>query len=732
MEDLGAVPSNSETGPVSESVDGAMESSGKDETQAKKLRGLVCEDELFHDPEQRPYIRMPVKGHHEVWPLRSPSMRAWLYRLFYKATGRTPSTQAVEETLRTLEGEALFDGAEHPVHVRLAEFEDNIYLDLADDTWRVVEVTPAGWCVVTDPPVRFRRPAGMAPLPVPLPGGKLSDLRRFVNVEDDDQWRLVASWVIAAARPRGPYPVLGLHGEQGSAKSTAARVLRSVIDPNAVPLRSEPKEPRDLMIAATRSWILNLDNLSHLQPWLSDALCRLSTGGGFATRMLYTDEDEALFDAMRPVIINSIEELATRPDLLDRALIIKLPSIPEDRRRPEDEFWAEFEAARPALLGALLNIVAGGLDRLPYARLDGFPRMADFAKWITAAEPALGWPQGTFMRTYTANRATANETALEASVITAPLLDFLHLHGGKWSGATITLLRALALHAGDIAKTRAWPKTAQGLTGALERIVPNLRAAGIEVTRHKSGGKRWLEVRSGGNLVPHAPHVPGPGETSISCRDESTDDPMVEDLLAEADEPSDAEVGGTVSSSSPTSSLPQTQDVHGKRDEGDEGDEVAPASSEEINAAVQTTLAEEDIAETARALGINLDDEEAPEVGRPEENKAATHADGGCTVASLTEKSNGRGDSPAVDLAADAVLAHLSAHPGPVTDAGLRMLFASAGGSRVASEALRKLVDAGMLVRSGGQRGPFKYKLAMPLSYHSPAELDELPPAVRS
>src|SRR5439155_25729840 len=138
-------------------------------------------------------------------------------------------------------------------------------------------------------------------------------------------------------------------------------VLRNLVDPNSAPLRAEPRSVRDLMIAAANGWMFTLENLSQIAPWLSDALCRLSTGGGFATRRLYSDADEMLFAAQRPVMVNGIVELATRADLLDRSLVVELPAIPDEKRRREDEFWPAFEAARPRLLGALLDALSGAL-----------------------------------------------------------------------------------------------------------------------------------------------------------------------------------------------------------------------------------------------------------------------------------------------------------------------------------------------------------------------------------
>ena len=155
------------------------------------------------------------------------------------------------------------------------------------------------------------------------------------------------AWLVQAARDRGPYPILAIYGEQGSAKSSGARLLRSIIDPNWAPLRSPPKEIRDLAIAAANGWVVALDNLSHLPQWLSDALCVLSTGGGFATRTLYTDDEESIFSFRRPVIINGIAEVARRGDLIDRCIPVTLEAVPDERRLTEDEIDAAFAHVHP-------------------------------------------------------------------------------------------------------------------------------------------------------------------------------------------------------------------------------------------------------------------------------------------------------------------------------------------------------------------------------------------------
>ncbi len=281
----------------------------KKPTQADQLVEMVTEHvgdfasdiahavELFHDPGGTAYATLPIGEHRETWPLQSKGFRQWMARRYHEQHEKTPNAQALVDATNVLAGKAIFDGPEHRVHLRLADQQGVIYLDLGTDTWDAIAIDQDGWRVESNPPVKFRRTRGMLPLPVPTTGGSLNDLRRFLNLPeraapdsgddgDDATWILVVAWLVAAFRPRGPYPVLVTLGEQGSAKSTRHRALRALIDPNKAPIRSLTRDERDLMIAATNGWCLAFDNLSHLLDWQSDALCRISTGGGFAAREL--------------------------------------------------------------------------------------------------------------------------------------------------------------------------------------------------------------------------------------------------------------------------------------------------------------------------------------------------------------------------------------------------------------------------------------------------------------
>lgn len=474
--------------------------SKKDEPKQSELLLQIAEArgiELFHTPEPEAFALLPVNGHRETWRVRSKRFKFWLLQGYYEATKKAPNAQALHDAWNTLAARANFEGEEHEVHTRVTEANGAVYLDLGNEAWEAVEITATGWRVVADPPVRFRREPGMSALPRPVPGGSIAELRALVNLPDDDSFALFVAFLVGALHPRGPYPVLVLHGEQGSAKSTLARIARALLDPASAPLRTIPRNEQDLMISASHGWVLAFDNLSGLKDWLSDAFCRLATGGGFSARELYTDSDEVIFSATRPVILNGIDEVVGRQDLIDRSLLLSLPAIRDDRRRREDDLWSTFEALHPRLLGALLDAASCALRRRSEVRLERSPRMADFAHWVVAAEEALPWPEGTFLAAYEGNRRESVEVSLEADPVATAVRDLV-TKSEDFEGTSQELLDLLQEKEPETTRrSPSWPKSARGLSSRLKRAAPTLRQAGIEVVhglRESGTGRRLLRL----------------------------------------------------------------------------------------------------------------------------------------------------------------------------------------------------------------------------------------------
>ena len=375
------------------------------------------------------------------------------------------------------------------------------YLDLGDSTGQAIKITAQEWSVIEKPPVHFDRPAGLLPLPVPSRGGSIELLRPYVNVTETD-FRLLVGWMATALLPDGPYPILAIHGEQGSAKSTLAKVVRRLIDPQASPVLAEPRSTRDLMVTAANGWLMVYDNISAIRTWLSDSLCRLATGGGFAGRALYSNDERNVIHAQRPVILNGIDEFVRRADLADRCVFLHLPPIVAAGRRAEAEFWQAFRADHPAILGGLLDAAVGGLAKLPSVRLPELPRMADFACFGEAVSRGLGWPEGSFLTAYSDNRQAANLTSLEDSVVAAPLLE--NVAWGELENWTLSAGEMLQELESELApRVRAsvrWPKTPRAFTNELRRIAPQLRTLGISVTFTRINGRRLITIHADPNF----------------------------------------------------------------------------------------------------------------------------------------------------------------------------------------------------------------------------------------
>ncbi|MFC1491021.1 hypothetical protein ACFLQ0_00320 [Nitrospinota bacterium] len=470
------------------------------ELQSKALVQLASRCEFFHTPGDRTgYASIPSGTHQETHRIDSSTFKEWLQRKYFRKNGKPPSNQTLNDAIGVLKAKAKFDGEQHEVFIRVGELEEAVHIDLGDEQWRSVKITENGRSVLKRSSVKFRRAPGMLPLPRPERGGNIDDLKQLLNLKESSDFKLIVGWLLAALRPQGPYPVLALYGEQGSGKSTMSRILRMLIDPNLAPIRSTPSNERDLIISALNSWILSFDNLSRIPNWLSDSLCRLSTGGGFSTRKLYADSEETLFQVQRPVILNGIEEIIIRADLLDRSLLIQLPSIADRERFLEGSLWKEFEEVRPRILGALLDAVSEALANYEDTTPPRLPRMADMAKWVTAAAPALGWRKKDFLNAYENNRIQATEIALAASPVGSAIRELVEYD--NWEGTPTELLEALNECADEnIIRQRGWPKAAHSLSGKLTRLIPSLRKVGIKIDQTSRGSgyskERWVVIRN--------------------------------------------------------------------------------------------------------------------------------------------------------------------------------------------------------------------------------------------
>lgn len=469
-------------------------------TQSQVLLDIAQQHALFHSPEGGAYSRIEINGHSEVWPVRSSGYRNFLRHEFYAKQSKPPSAQAFSDALGMLESICAIDKAEAAVYTRTAMVDGEIWVDLANAEWESVRITKSGWEIVKNSSVYFVRPSGMLPLPRPVKPGDISKLRPFLNLESEADWRLTVAWVLKCFVPDGSYPVLGLSGVQGSAKSTETKMLKLLTDPSSVLLRGMPKNPSDLVVAAKHNHVLSLDNVSGIEAWLSDLLCSVSTGGGFGTRRLYSDMEEVQETFKLPIILNGINNVIHRHDLADRTIAKTLPPIPEEKRKLEADLMNEFDKVAPEVLGGIFTAIAVALKNRHAIKPTRLPRMADFAVWIMAAEEALPWPAGGFMEAYDQNRAAIVETAVEGDMVAAAVKKFAEdLPTGEWTGTASELLSLLEQEVGErTSKNKFWPQNATSFSMQLNRASGFLEQIGIKITNGRSHGKRIMHIQRTG------------------------------------------------------------------------------------------------------------------------------------------------------------------------------------------------------------------------------------------
>jgi Bifunctional DNA primase/polymerase, N-terminal len=475
----------------------------KESKQAARLKilfGLIEGFDYFVNDKSEAYVSLQVEDAWQTLQVKSGLFKNYVKLAYHEATNDLLSNETCESVLDIMAGRAV--KTKRDVYVRFGWAEDKVYLDLANEKWQVVEIDSEGWRILDKSPIPFRRDKAMKPLPVPVTGGSLADLFTCVNAQSGQDQIGYIAWLLSAFHPTGTLPILSVTGSHGSGKSATIKKLKSLTDDSSVALCSKPRDERDIAIAMKNSAVVAYDNLSGLPEWISDAFCRVCDKAGFRTRLLRTDDEEALFSERRSLIVSGIDNPASRADLADRCISVQLESI--EAKETEQDLDARFEDKRAGILGALLTVVSAGLKVLPDTKADATIRMSDFCRWIVACEPALGWEPGTFQKFYKQNRQDLVVDNLTEDSFLKALANACRrkADAAPWVVTSEDLLSVLAPPS---VFDPTWPKSGKAIGMRIHRGIPSLSAVGIETKKCKDRTSRWFEFRITGPIEPEQP-----------------------------------------------------------------------------------------------------------------------------------------------------------------------------------------------------------------------------------
>ena len=443
------------------------------------------------------YIRFDLDNKHITLELDGREFKDRLIGMYHAENDAMVSDYAIGKVKQILRAKALAENSLDDVHVRIAGKDNKIYIDLADADWRVVEIDCNGWRILDRSPVPFIRTGNMLTLPDPDPNAQIQDineLRTLINCTDDHIWTMIVGWIINCFQTDGPYFILSVHGAPGSAKSTLVRLLHSLLDPSTTILKAFQRNIRSLMISASKSRILSFDNLSSLSVDDSDALCRISTDGSFSEKTLYTDADEYVIKACRPIIINGVNNCAAQADLADRIIDVELKRINDKDVVTDDDILNRFNMMHPKLLGALFSIISVTLKNYETVTTPFLPRMAKAAKWITAAESGLGWNHCHFINEYRTNQIRLSMDSFDDNPLVQPIFDLLDRHpDASWAGTPSELYGQLTRNMADRIPLD-WPKSTEAMSRKLNTMIPMLQKIGLQIENSRTSKGRIISL----------------------------------------------------------------------------------------------------------------------------------------------------------------------------------------------------------------------------------------------
>lgn len=478
------------------------------EPQSKSLLDFIKNSDmkLFCDSVNDTYASVMINGHREILSVESKEYNWYLNHLYYRELKKTINKDNLLQVINILQAEARFgDVQKIPLSNRVAKKDDSFWYDLTNDTWQAVEIKADGWNIVNNPPILFNRYRHQSEQLTPVKNGDINKIFDYLNIKN--YHTLFLCWLISCFVPDIPHAMPIIYGEKGSAKSTACSLLKQLIDPSVLETLTIPKDMRSLIVNLQKHYFLPFDNISYINEDVSDTLCRAITGVGIQQRKLNTNAEDCIFTFKRCLAINGINNVATRSDLLDRAILIELSRIDDKERRELSEVQSSFKVDLPYILGGIFDVLSKAISIYPTVKLDRLTRLADFTRWGYAIGEALGGNGQTFIDEYNSNIKTQNDEALNNDAVATLIIAFMS-DKKNWKGKVSELynkLVALTSNCGIASNSKQLPKGANHLSRRLKQLQSNLKSIGISFNTESKSDGTYIFIKNE-NLSPLPPY----------------------------------------------------------------------------------------------------------------------------------------------------------------------------------------------------------------------------------
>lgn len=454
------------------------------ESLVKYLIGVITKNgvQFIRDEHNEAYAIVDFEN--KVQTLRIGGKKFLNYINFVAWKSKITLSQNVKSAIiDILESKAAYEGRKETIHLRTAWNEDVLWYDLGNG--KAVKITEDDWEISNSCPVYFHNFNHQEEQVEPEKGGSILDVLKYLNFDnkEDGQKCLIFTFLVVALIPNIARAILTLSGQQGSAKSTFLRILKSLIDPSKVDILTFPKNQKDFVQIFSHHYFVTFDNLSHLTAEQSDDLCRACTGQGFSKRALYTNDDDILYSYKRVIGINGINTVASKPDLLDRCLIIELEPISKTKRADEEFLWKNFRKEKPKILGAIFTLLSKAIKLRQEKKIElkEKPRLADYANWAATVNVAMGGNVEEFLEAYKTNVDLQTEEAIEGSTLAQTIISYMEEreHVEESSKDIYEHLKEKAIELG-FTNDEYFPKSPRGLWKKIKPLKTVLQNQGIE------------------------------------------------------------------------------------------------------------------------------------------------------------------------------------------------------------------------------------------------------------